>query len=92
MKDFNFFDQLSGGKKKKTTTLTYVLSAVLLLVLALGGLSLYNVLKLKDLRDENIALQEKVNDPTHQQDYWESLIKLLILSCLRSIIPSLLFL
>lgn len=73
MRDFNFFDQLSGGKKKKTTTLTYVLSAVLLLVLALGGLSVYNILKLKDLRDENIALQEKVNDPTHQQDYNEVL-------------------
>lgn len=73
MRDFNFFDQLAGGRKKKTTSLTYVLSGVLLLVLALGGLSFYQTMKLRDLRNENIALQEKTNDPIHQRDYNEVL-------------------
>jgi len=73
MKDFNFFDQLVIGRKKKTSSLTYVMSVVLLLLLALGSLSYYYLIELRELRNEKMVLEEKANDATHQQEYNEVL-------------------
>lgn len=73
MKDFNFFDQLAVGSKKKTSSLTYVISVILLLFLALGSISYYYLIELRELRNEKMVLSEKANDDTHQQEYNEVL-------------------
>ncbi len=73
MRDFNFFDQLAIGRKKKTSSLTYVLSVVLVLVLALGSLSYYYLIELRELRNEKMVLEEKANDAAHLQKYNEVL-------------------
>lgn len=73
MKDFNFFKELAVSRKKKTSSATYVLSASILLVLALGAVSYYYIHQFRTLRTEKAALESQLNDPNLQQQYNEAL-------------------
>ena len=74
MKDFNFFNEFDYRKKQKTTSSTYFGAVVLLLLVAVGITSYFYYHQLIQLRNEKVALENKLQDPTHQQDYEDTLM------------------
>ncbi len=74
MKDFNFFNEFDYRKKQKTTSSTYFGAGALLLLVAVGITSYFYYHQLIQLRNEKVALENKLQDPTHQQDYEDTLM------------------
>lgn len=72
MRDFNFFDELRLKKKAKASTSTYVAGIAFILVVVLGVVSYIYLKELDNLNSEKIALESKINDGTHEQNYAEA--------------------
>ena len=73
MVDFNFFDELMLKKKVKTSTSTYVAGVAFVLIIILGIVSYIYSKELEKLGSEKIALENKLNEGTHQQNYKEAM-------------------
>jgi len=73
MRDFNFFNDLVFRKKEKTAFSTYVVGAILILVMTMGFISYYYLKEVEMLKSDKIALENSINDSVHQKDYNEAL-------------------